>query len=137
MVDAEILRRRLEKLDASLDYLKRAQAYSFNEFASDVEVHSAVERNLQLAIEALNDMASHVVADENLGTVERAQDLPALFAEHGLIDDDLRARWHDMVGFRNVLVHDYVELDRELVYDVLQEQLGDLQRLQSVFAEFL
>ncbi|MFB6247618.1 MAG: HepT-like ribonuclease domain-containing protein, partial [Salinibacter sp.] len=47
-------------------YLERAQAYSFDEFRSDIEVYSAVERNLQLAIEALSDMAGHVIVDEDL-----------------------------------------------------------------------
>lgn len=137
MVDAEILRRRLEKLNESLDYLEQAQVYTFEEFVSDIEVHSAVERNLQLAIEALNDMASHVVADEGLGTVEQAQDLPSIFEEQDLIDSELRDTWSDMIGFRNVLVHDYVDLDRELVYEVVQERLDDIEQLQVVFAEFL
>lgn len=42
-----------------------------------------------------------------------------------------------MIGFRNVLVHGYVDIDRAVVYDVLQHRLGDLEALRRVFAQFL
>ena len=42
-----------------------------------------------------------------------------------------------MISFRNVLVHEYVEIDRRRVYDVLQHQLDDIRRLSHVFDRFL
>jgi len=42
-----------------------------------------------------------------------------------------------MIGFRNVLVHDYLDIDREIVYTVLQEDLSDLNQLKRLFAQFL
>ncbi len=137
MVRPEVIRRRLQKLDTFVEYLERAQAYSFDEFRSDIEVYSAVERNLQLAIEALSDMAGHVVVDEDLGHFERARDLPDLFEEHGFIEADVREMWKDMIGFRNVLVHEYVDIERSRVYDVLQHHLDDIRQLSHVFDRFL
>lgn len=137
MVRPKVLRRRLQKLDEYVEYLEDAQEYSFEEFASEVEAYSAVERNLQLSIEALTDMASHVVVDEDLGTFERAQDLPVILEEHGLISEDEQKTWKSMIGFRNVLVHEYVEIDRRTVYDALQHQLDDIRRLSHIFDRFL
>ncbi len=42
-----------------------------------------------------------------------------------------------MIGFRNVLVHDYLDIDRNLVYRVLQENLEDITTLHHVFAQWL
>jgi uncharacterized protein YutE (UPF0331/DUF86 family) len=42
-----------------------------------------------------------------------------------------------MIGFRNVLVHDYLDVDREIVYTVPQEDLDDLDQLKRLFAKFL
>lgn len=137
MVRPEVIRRRLQKLDTSLEYLERAQAYSFEEFRSDVEVYSAVERNLQLAIEALSDMASHVVVDEDLGSFERARDLPDLFEEHEFIERAERDKWVEMISFRNVLVHEYIDIERDRVYEILQHQLDDIRHLSHVFDRFL
>ncbi len=46
-------------------------------------------------------------------------------------------KWIRMIGFRNTLVHDYIEIDRKIVYDLLQSSLGDLSELRHVFAHYL
>ena len=51
--------------------------------------------------------------------------------------DDLRETWIRMIGFRNILVHDYLDIDREIVHDVLQNSLKDIEALMRVFAQFL
>jgi uncharacterized protein YutE (UPF0331/DUF86 family) len=78
MVDEEIIYRRLKSLDETLSILRRMQRYSFEEFASEPERYGSVERFLQLAVEVLSDIGSHVVASEALGTVSRFRDVPAL-----------------------------------------------------------
>lgn len=42
-----------------------------------------------------------------------------------------------MIGFRTVLVHEYVDIDKRVVYETLQNQLGDLRRLSDLFNRFL
>ncbi len=50
---------------------------------------------------------------------------------------EMRENWIRMIGFRNVLVHDYLDVDRGLVYEVMQQRLGDFEALRRVFAEML
>jgi uncharacterized protein YutE (UPF0331/DUF86 family) len=42
-----------------------------------------------------------------------------------------------MIGFRNVLVHQYADIDRQIVYDVLQNQLEAFATLRRFFAQFI
>ena len=69
-----------------------------------------------MQFEASLDMGCHIVADEGLGTVEQDRDIPRLFRENGFIDAELEQRWIRMIGFRNILVHEYLEVDRGIVY---------------------
>jgi uncharacterized protein YutE (UPF0331/DUF86 family) len=137
MVKRQIIHKRLQKLDEYLSYLQQAQKYSFEQFAGDPERYGSVERFLHLALEALIDLGSHVVADENLGDVGYQRDIPALLAEHNYISDDQREKWFQMIGFRNILVHEYAEIDRRIVYDVLQNKLSDLLAIREQFARLL
>lgn len=137
MVRAEVIRRRVEKMSEELRILERLARYRQDEFLGDPERYGSAERFLQLAIEGLIDMGSHVIADEALGTVNQSRDIPRLFRENGYVDAELEDRWVRMIGFRNILVHDYLELDRRRVYEVLQSGLADLAALQRVFARFL
>ena len=38
---------------------------------------------------------------------------------------------------RNILVHEYLEVDHRIVYEVLQNGLNDLKQVRNVFAQFL
>lgn len=70
MIRPEIIRRRLEKLDEYLAILRQLQRYSYDEFAANPERYGSAERFLHLAIESLNDLGNHVIAESGLGRVE-------------------------------------------------------------------
>ena len=120
-----------------LEVLKSLQRYSEEEFFSTPERYGSAERFLQLSIEALSDIGGHVVAGLHLGSIDWYSDIPERLHEAGYIDAEMRDKWIKMIGFRNVLVHDYLDLDRKVVYRVLHENLGDIEALRDVLAQFL
>jgi uncharacterized protein YutE (UPF0331/DUF86 family) len=124
-------------MDECLAVLQRLQRYGRDEFLSDPERYGSAERFLHLAIEALLDMGNHVIDDEGLGVVDWYSDVPRIFLEKGLISSELSEKWIRMIGFRNTLVHGYMDVDRTIVYEVLQNGLGDIEELKRVFARFL
>jgi uncharacterized protein YutE (UPF0331/DUF86 family) len=137
MVRPEVIRKRLNKIDEYLVVLQRLQRYGRDEFLSDPERYGSAERFLHLAIEALLDMGNHVIADEGLGVVDWYSDVPRIFLEKGMISSELSEKWIRMIGFRNTLVHGYMDVDRTIVYEVLQNGLGDIGELKRVFARHL
>ncbi len=137
VVRPEVIRRRLEKLDEYLSVLEAARRDEREAFLGDPRRYGSAERFLHLAIETLTDMANHVAAEEGLGPIDQYSDLPALFADEGWVSSELAERWTRMVGFRNILVHDYLDVDRTIVYDVLQNDLDDFRKLRAAFARFL
>jgi len=137
MVRPEVLRKRLQKLGDYLSFLEGCRNYSLEEFMDDPHRYGSVERFLQLSIEAVNDIGSHIIADENYGPVNRAADIPILLEQQELIDSAARDVWIRMIGFRNILVHDYLDVDRTIVYQVLQENVNDLRMLMKAFSIFL
>ena len=137
MVRAEIIRRRMNRLDDYLTILKKLQQYSFKEFTANPERYGSAERFLHLSIEALIDMGNHVIADSELGVVNWYSDIPKILAEKEFISSELEEKWISMIGFRNTLVHEYIDIDRKIVYDVLQNNIQDLEDLKRAFAHFL
>lgn len=137
MPNPEIIRRRMVALDGYLAVLKGLQRFSREAFLVDPERYGSAERFLQLAIEALNDIGNHVVADLGLGTVESYADIPEILSTRGYVDLELAHVWMRMIGFRNVLVHDYLDVDRGIVFDVLHGRLIDFERIRDAFAQFL
>jgi uncharacterized protein YutE (UPF0331/DUF86 family) len=94
----------------------------------DVREQRFVEHTLQIAIQAALDVASHIVSDERLGEPATNKELFELLARGGWLAVERVAALRDMAGFRNVLVHGYTEVDREIVKDVVRHHLDDLTR---------
>ena len=70
MPNPEVIRRRLQKVDECLGILDGLRRYDLNEFLVSPERYGSAERFLQLTIEALLDVGSHVIAELGLGTIE-------------------------------------------------------------------
>lgn len=137
MPKPEVIHRRLQKLDEYLLILEKLSTYSLEEFLENPEHYGSAERFLQLAIEIFNDLGNHLVADLQLGVVDSYADIPALLAQHNYITETQRRTWTRMIGFRNILVHDYLDVDRTIVHEVLVQHLEDLRDLRSFFASLL
>jgi uncharacterized protein YutE (UPF0331/DUF86 family) len=139
MVRHEVLLPRFRKFDEYLDILRGMRRYTLDEFTADPERYGSAERFLQLAIETLNDIGNHIIADDDLGPVQWYSDIPKNLREHGRITSEQHDMWLRMIGFRNLLVHDYLRVDRAKVHAVLQKHLHDFESLQlalsAVFRE--
>lgn len=113
------------------------QRYSYDEFVDNLERYGSAERFLQLAIESINDLGNNIIAESGLGNVDWYSDIPRRLREGGLIDTSQEETWIKMIGFRNILVHDYLKVDRRIVFRVLQENIDDLETFKRMFAQFL
>ena len=123
MTDPVLIGKRLLKLREYVELLKRLRGRPRDEFIQDPFVIGNVERYLQLAIQVVPDISNHIVADERLGAVEEYRDAIRLLGKSGYLPPDLTQRLLPMAGLRNILVHDYLEIDRSRIYAFMQDCL--------------
>lgn len=91
--------------------------------------------NLQRAVQAMLDLAAHVVAREGLGVPDDLAASFDLLKRAGFLDEELRDRMRRMTGFRNVAVHEYRKLDPSIVESIVRNRLGDLRAFAKVVLE--
>ncbi len=132
MVDRDLVLRRLAMLDTYLDQLAPYRAIEVEAYRHDWKVQRIIERTLHLAIETCMDVADHIVADHRLRVPETGAESFEILAEAGLLPHELGGLLASMVGFRNILVHDYTRLDPTIVTRVLRTDLGDLARFRDL-----
>jgi len=95
-------------------------------FESDYLKQDAIAVNLQRACEQCIDLANHTIKTRKLGLPKESRESFRLLAQNGIIPRDLAAKLENMVGFRNTLVHQYQQLDIQLMIDVVENHLDDL-----------
>lgn len=95
-------------------------------FEEDYLKQDAIALNLLRACEQAIDLANHTVRVEKLGLPKESRDSFKLLADHKIIPAELARRLQGMVGFRNVLVHEYQRLDIKLMIEVIEHRTEDL-----------
>ena len=85
--------------------------------------------NIQRAAQAAIDLAAHVVATEGFGLPDKLADHFTILENHGILAPPLAARLRRMVGFRNIAVHEYEEVDPTIVEAIVASHLGDFRDL--------
>jgi uncharacterized protein YutE (UPF0331/DUF86 family) len=88
------------------------------------------------AIEACLDIAQHICATEGWGPPADNGDAVRLLGEHGVCTPELALSIRKAVGFRNVLVHEYVKVNDDIVLGRLKA-LDDLDAFVSQVASYL
>ncbi|MBD3896114.1 DUF86 domain-containing protein [Halomonas sp. ML-15] len=83
-------------------------------------VYRAAERNLQLLTEACIGIAKQTLKAKGVMAPSDARQAFAKLRSMGL--DPTQAEWHKIIGLRNALVHDYLNLDERIVLDIIREQ---------------
>lgn len=97
-----------------------------SQFAVDLTRQDAAVLNVLRACETSIDLAQTLVRERSLGVPTSNRDVFRLLADAGLLPDDLSAHLQRMVGFRNVAVHRYRELDLAILANVITRGLDDL-----------
>jgi uncharacterized protein YutE (UPF0331/DUF86 family) len=109
------------------------------EYVSDVVLQRAVERTLMNLIQSCIDLAQHGRAANGISAGGTAKDEIQALGELEIISRDTQQKIEEAVGFRNVLAHRYGEVDHDVVYEVLHEDLHwfNFKRFQQEVAQWL
>jgi uncharacterized protein YutE (UPF0331/DUF86 family) len=124
MVDRDLVLAKVETLERSL---ARIAAVRERSGLDPLDRQDIIVLNLQRAVQAMLDLAAHVVAREGLGIPDDLAASFELLKRAAILDDDLAGRMRRMTGFRNVAVHEYRKLDPDVVESIVRERLGDLR----------
>lgn len=82
--------------------------------------------NLQRACELVTDIAMYIVANRKLGIPQTKKEAFIKLEENKLISRNVSANMQKMIGFRNIAIHDYKQIDEEILADVIENHLSDL-----------
>lgn len=123
-LDPAVIRRHLAALDEAVQTLRLHQGGTVEHLAANREKLWIVERGLQLCAQNALDVATHLAACAGRDVGDYATAIDRL-AELGVLPADFAARFRGIAGFRNVIVHAYLEVDLPTVHRLLNERLDD------------
>ena len=126
MADRDLVLAKVESLERCLARIAEVRGEGGSALRA-IDVQDITVLNLQRAVQAMIDLAAHVVASEALGTPDSLGASFTLLERAGILDGELAERMRRMTGFRNVAVHEYRRLDPAVLEAIVRERLGDLR----------
>ena len=136
MVNEDVFVDKLRYINQYIEDLEQIRGLSKAEYVDDMVTQRAVERTLMNLIQACIDLAQHVRSTENLSPSGTAKQEIQALGEADIISNETQAKLEEAVGFRNILAHRYGDVDHDVVYDVLHDDLQWFTRFQQELAQW-
>jgi uncharacterized protein YutE (UPF0331/DUF86 family) len=116
---------------------KRFERFGFSKTTVDEIAKDAVCRALTETLEIALTAGNMIIAQNDFRKPEKNDDIFDILAEEKVYPRSLANKLWGAGGFRNILVHDYVDLDLNLVYDYLEKGIPSFKEYARYIAKFL
>lgn len=137
MVDKSIISEKMSHINRCMERLQEKRVISKEEFLKDIDTQDIVLHNLQLSIQGCIDIASHIISDEGWSFPATMGGLFDILKEKNVISEKNADILKKMVNFRNIIIHEYDEIDLEKVYDIFKNRLSDITAYLKEIIKFL
>jgi len=117
-----------------LEYFKN---YSREEFVSNEDLIDSCERNLQVAIEALIDVGEALISNLDWRTPKSYREIGVILKENGVLTNSDLKYFVKLVKIRNILIHSYVYISPERVYEITRKYTTILTVLMKKIINFM
>lgn len=127
----DIILNKIEIIERCLERIEEVYDNNPNNL-KNYTLQDSMVLNLQRGIEAAIDIAMNIVSENKLGIPQSSRDAFELLQENGLISEELMHNMNNMIGFRNIAVHNYQKLDIEILQNIIEIHLSDFNEFIEV-----
>lgn len=124
----------LEEMERNVRHLDELKSLEREEFTGDHRHYLLAERCFQLAIQCLVDVSSYLASQKGWEKPADSAGAILLMGRQGVLTPEFARKIVGMANFRNILVHAYMKINRDLLYDMLRDLEDFREFARSVFA---
>ncbi len=134
----DVVLNKIQSIEKCLKRIREEYVGFEDSFDENYTKQDSVILNLERASQASIDIATHIVKIRNLGLPNASRELFSMLLDAGIISENICKQMQGMVGFRNIAVHDYQNLNIEIVVAIVEKHLGDFEEfMKDVFERYL
>jgi len=135
MIDRNIILNKTSKVDHHLQRIRKKITVSRDEFLGDLDLQEIILFNLQMAIQNCVDLSAHIISDDELGIAGSTSEMFYLLQKNGYLSPELTEKMVAAAGFRNIIAHEYGNLDLKQVYQIANQDINDVDLFLKAILE--
>jgi len=126
----------LNKAESIRRCIKRIEEDYDEEFENSYTKQDAVILNIQRAIQQTIDLGAYIVKKYKLGIPKSSKEIFEILEKENIIDKTLSKNLQNMVGFRNLAIHEYTKLKLEVIEYIIKERIFDCLDFQKRIIDY-
>lgn len=128
---------RLKLLENNIrELLEFKKRFSLTDVRSDKSKEWALRYGFLESIQIIIDIACHIVAKYNLGNPTAYSECIEFLMKYHYIHEGLSSKLVSMIGLRNILVHEYISIEMDKLYELLNN-IEDFKEFVDEVKDFL
>ncbi|HEY7489786.1 MAG TPA: DUF86 domain-containing protein [Candidatus Tectomicrobia bacterium] len=124
-MDKDVINRKLESLRRCIARIMSKLPITRDELRSNYDLQDIIALNLERAVQTCVDIAAHVISQTEASPPSTMAEGFARLAELQIIPFPLAESLQKAVAFRNILVHNYTDINWDIVTDIVTQRLTD------------
>lgn len=139
MFDTHRIHTRIEEIRNRLRILNRDfKPLTEEKIIADENLYAAAERHLEVAIQCCIDISTHIIARLGLPRPKESNtEVFVILSQEKIIPGEFAEKLAAMAGFRNILTHEYLSIQRHKTYLNIQNNLDDFAQFARYIESFL
>lgn len=133
-MDREVVEQKLESLRRCLQRIEKKCPAEPAVLAADIDLHDIISLNLSRAVQIAVDIGAHLIAGMEVPPPDTMDQTFDLLAQQGVLNSELASSLKKAVGFRNIAVHNYENINWNIVHSIVKYHLADFTAFAKVAA---
>jgi uncharacterized protein YutE (UPF0331/DUF86 family) len=136
-MDRDVVEQKLESLRRCLWRIETKCPPNAATLSADIDLQDIISLNLSRAVQISVDIGAHLIAGMDVPAPNTMGQTFDLLHQAGMLNLELAGSLRKAVGFRNIAVHNYENINWEIVHSIVKYHLSDFAAFAKVVAEKL
>ena len=124
-MENEVINNKIESLRKCLQRIESKKPFTLNELIDDYDLQDVICFNIERSVQLCVDIAAHIISESEANAPDNMSDSFTILRKLNYINENIEIRMKKAVGFRNIAVHTYQDIDWEIVYSIVTKNLND------------
>ncbi|MBE6065716.1 type VII toxin-antitoxin system HepT family RNase toxin [Clostridium cochlearium] len=134
----ETINSKIKELQKNLILLKSVSLnINKDNLKEDMIKYWGIERGIQICIECVIDISNVIISTLDIEKPDTYKECILVLSNEDIIPQRFAKQISNMVSFRNILVHDYMKIDEEIIINVLKNNLDDFAKFMNYINKWI
>ena len=134
----ETINSKIKELQKNLILLKSVSLnINKDNLKEDMIKYWGIERGIQICIECVIDISNVIISNLDIEKPDTYKECILVLGNEDIIPQRFAKQISNMISFRNILVHDYMKIDEEIIINVLKNNLDDFAKFMNYINQWI